>query len=34
VLGEEVVVVGLNPGDRVIVEGQHAVGEGQRIEEI
>lgn len=34
VLGEEVVVVGLNPGDRVIVEGQHAVGEGQRVEEL
>lgn len=34
VLGEEVVVLGLNPGDRVVVEGQHAVGEGQRVEEI
>jgi membrane fusion protein (multidrug efflux system) len=34
VLGEEVVVVGLNPGDRVVVEGQHAVGEGQRVEEL
>jgi membrane fusion protein, multidrug efflux system len=34
VLGEEVVVLGLNPGDRVVVEGQHAIGEGQRVEEI
>jgi len=34
VLGEEVVVIGLNPGDRVIVEGQHAVGEGQPVEEL
>lgn len=34
VIGEEVVVEGLNGGDRVIVEGQHVVGEGQKVEEV
>jgi len=34
ILGEEAVVLGLNPGDRVIVEGQHLVGEGQLVEEV
>jgi membrane fusion protein (multidrug efflux system) len=34
VLGEEVVVLGLAAGERVIVEGQHAVGEGQPVEEV
>jgi len=34
ILGEEAVVIGLNPGDRVIVEGQHLVGEGQPVEEV
>ncbi len=34
VIGEEVVVEGLARGARVIVEGQHAVGEGQKVEEV
>ncbi len=34
VIGEEVVVEGLENGARVIVEGQHVVGDGQRVEEI
>lgn len=34
VVGEEVVVVGLAEGTRVIVEGQHAVGENQPVEEV
>lgn len=34
VIGEEVVVEGLAAGARVIVEGQHAVGEGQKVEEV
>jgi RND family efflux transporter MFP subunit len=33
-IGEEVVVVGLAPGDRVIVEGQQAVNDGQKVEEL
>ncbi len=34
VIGEEIVVTGLPPGTRVIVEGQHAVGENQPVEEV
>jgi membrane fusion protein (multidrug efflux system) len=34
VIGEEVVVEGLPPGTRVIVEGQHAIGPGQKVEEV
>ena len=34
VIGEEVVIEGLGRGARVIVEGQHAVGEGQKVEEV
>ncbi|MCB1009087.1 MAG: efflux RND transporter periplasmic adaptor subunit, partial [Acidobacteria bacterium] len=34
VIGEQVVVEGLAGGARVIVEGQHAVGEGQKVEEV
>jgi membrane fusion protein, multidrug efflux system len=34
VVGEEVVVHGLAPGSRVIVEGHHVVSEGQKVEEI
>jgi len=34
VIGEDVVVEGLEGGVRVIVEGQHAVGEGQKVEEV
>jgi membrane fusion protein (multidrug efflux system) len=34
VIGEEVVVEGLNPGERVIIEGWHVVGEGQLVEEV
>jgi len=34
VVGEQVVIEGLEPGTRVIVEGQHAVGEGQKVEEV
>ncbi|HSM15225.1 MAG TPA: efflux RND transporter periplasmic adaptor subunit [Thermoanaerobaculia bacterium] len=34
VIGEEVVVQGLDAGAHVIVEGQHAVGEGQKVEEV
>jgi len=33
-VGDEVVVEGLEPGTRVIVEGQHVVGEGQTVEEV
>jgi membrane fusion protein (multidrug efflux system) len=33
-VGEEVVIEGLAPGTRVIVEGHHVVGEGQRVEEV
>lgn len=32
-IGEEVVVEGLEPGTRIIVEGQQRVGPGQRVEE-
>jgi len=34
VVGEEIVVTGLAAGTHVIVEGQHAVGEGQPVEEV
>ena len=34
VIGEQVVVHGLAAGARVIVEGQHVVGEGQKVEEV
>ncbi len=34
VIGEEVVIEGLGAGARVIVEGQHGVGEGQLVEEV
>ena len=34
VIGEEIVVTGLPAGTRVIVEGQHAVGENQPVEEV
>jgi hypothetical protein len=34
VIGEEVVVEGLVAGTRVIVEGRHRVGEGQKVEEV
>jgi len=34
VVGEEIVVIGLAAGTHVIVEGQHAVGEGQPVEEV
>jgi multidrug efflux pump subunit AcrA (membrane-fusion protein) len=34
VVGEQVVIEGLEPGARVIVEGAHAVGEGQLVEEV
>jgi membrane fusion protein, multidrug efflux system len=34
VVGEQVVVQGLVPGTRVIVEGHHLVSEGQKVEEI
>lgn len=34
VIGEEVVVEGLAAGARVIVEGRHRVGEGQKVEEV
>lgn len=34
VIGEDVVIEGLGRGTRVIVEGQHAVGEGQMVEEV
>ena len=34
VIGEEVVIEGVPAGARVIVEGQHAVAEGQRVQEI
>lgn len=34
VIGEEIVVTGLPSGTRVIVEGQHAVGENQPVEEV
>ena len=34
VIGEEVVVQGLDAGAHVIVEGQHVVGEGQKVEEV
>lgn len=33
-VGEEVVVTGLRAGQRVIVEGQQVVGEGQKVEEV
>lgn len=33
VVGEEVVVDGLTPGTRIIVEGLHVVSDGQRVEE-
>jgi len=34
VVGEDVVVRGVEPGTRVIVEGWHLVGEGQKVEEV
>ena len=34
VIGEEVVVEGLAPGARVVVEGQHALADGQPVEEV
>ena len=34
IVGEEVVVEGLTAGARVIVEGQHVVGPGQKVEEV
>ena len=34
VIGEEVVVEGLEPGARVVVEGQHAIADGQAVEEV
>jgi membrane fusion protein (multidrug efflux system) len=34
VVGEEVVIEGLTAGARVIVEGQHVVGPGQKVEEV
>ena len=34
VIGEEVEVIGLEAGTHVIVEGQHAVGENQLVEEV
>lgn len=33
-VGEDVVVEGLAAGARVIIEGQHVVGEGQKVEEV
>lgn len=33
-VGDEVVIEGLEPGVRVIVEGHHVVGEGQQVEEV
>lgn len=33
-IGEEVVVIGAAAGERVIVEGQQVVGEGQKVEEV
>lgn len=34
VIAEEVVVTGLAPGTRVVIEGQHLVSEGQLVEEV
>jgi membrane fusion protein (multidrug efflux system) len=34
VIGEEVVIEGVPAGSRVIVEGRHLVGEGQKVEEV
>ncbi|MEO8198112.1 MAG: efflux RND transporter periplasmic adaptor subunit [Thermoanaerobaculia bacterium] len=34
VIGEEVVITGLAAGTQVIIEGQHAVGENQPVEEV
>ncbi len=33
-IGEEVVITGPTPGQRVIVEGQQVIGEGQKVEEV